>query len=36
MGKTATKGSMKRVPFNWSRLQKMWLEGKSYLEMAKV
>src|ERR1017187_10243583 len=36
MGKTLTKESMKRVPFQWSRLQKMWNEGKSYLEMAKA
>jgi hypothetical protein len=36
MGKTATKESMKRVPFNWTKLKKMWDEGKSYLEMAKV
>ena len=36
MGKTATKGSMKRVPFNWTKLKKMWDEGKSYLEMAKA
>ena len=36
MGKAATKESMKRVPFNWTRLKKMWDEGKSYGEMAKV
>ena len=36
MGKTATKESMKRVPFNWTKLKKMWDEGKSYLEMAKA
>jgi hypothetical protein len=36
MGKTSTKGSMKRVPFNWTKLKKMWDEGKSYVEMAKV
>jgi hypothetical protein len=36
MGKTATKESIKRVPFNWARLRKLWDEGKSYLEMAKV
>ena len=35
MGKTATKDSVKRVPFNWTKLKKMWDEGKSYLEMAK-
>ena len=27
---------MKRVPFNWTRLKKLWDEGKSYLEMAKA
>jgi hypothetical protein len=36
MGKTATKESMKRVPFNWTRLKKMWDLGKSHLEMAKA
>ena len=36
MGKTATKESMKRVSFNWQKLQKMWNEGKSYVEMAKA
>jgi hypothetical protein len=36
MGKTATKESTKRVPFNWTKLKKMWDEGKSYLEMAKA
>jgi hypothetical protein len=36
MGKTATKVSTKRVPFNWTKLKKMWDEGKSYLEMAKA
>src|ERR1019366_5726669 len=36
MGKTAIKETMNRVPFNWTKLQKMWDEGKSYLEMAKV
>ena len=36
MGKTATKESLKRVPFNWTKLKKMWDEGKSYLEMAKA
>ena len=36
MGKTATKESTKRVPFNWTKLKKMWDEGKSYVEMAKV
>ena len=36
MGKTSTKGSTKRVPFNWTRLKKLWDEGKSYLEMAKA
>jgi hypothetical protein len=36
MGKTSNKESMKRVPFNWAKLKKMWDEGRSYLEMAKV
>ena len=36
MGRTSTKESMKRVPFNWTRLKKLWDEGKSYLEMAKA
>ena len=36
MGKTVTKESMKRVPFNWPKLKKMWDEGKSYVEMAKA
>lgn len=36
MGKTAIKESMKRVPFNWPKLKKMWDEGKSYVEMAKA
>lgn len=36
MGKTATKGSSKRVPFNWQKLHKMWNENRSYLEMAKT
>ena len=36
MGKTATKGSAKRVPFNWTKLKLLWDSGKSYLEMAKA
>ena len=36
MAKAATKESTKRVPFNWTKLKKMWDEGKSYLEMAKA
>jgi hypothetical protein len=36
MGKTSTKENTKRVPFNWTKLKKMWDEGKSYLEMAKA
>src|ERR1035441_6851508 len=36
MGRTSTKESMKRVPFNWTRLKKLGDEGKSYLEMAKA
>lgn len=36
MGKTATKVSTKRVPFQWSKLKKLWDEGKSYLDMAKA
>jgi hypothetical protein len=36
MGKTATKESVKRVPFNWSRLKQLWDQGKTYLELAKT
>jgi hypothetical protein len=36
MGKTATKVSTTRVPFNWAKLKQFWDQGKSYLEMAKV
>jgi hypothetical protein len=36
MGKTSTKESVKRVPFNWTKLKKMWDDGKSYLELAKA
>jgi hypothetical protein len=36
MGKTATKESMKRVPFNWAKLKTMWDRGCSYVEMAKA
>jgi hypothetical protein len=35
MGKTASKEASHRVPFNWTKLKKMWDEGKSYLDMAK-
>lgn len=36
MGKTATKESVKRVPFNWTKLKQLWDQGKTYLEMAKA
>jgi hypothetical protein len=36
MGKTSTKESVKRSPFNWTKLKKMRDEGKSYLELAKA
>jgi hypothetical protein len=36
MGKTSTKGSTKRVPFQWTRLKTMWDRGCSYGEMAKA
>lgn len=36
MGKTGTKGSTKRVPFNWTKLKQLWDQGKTYLEMAKA
>ncbi|WP_348262852.1 hypothetical protein P8935_24055 [Telmatobacter sp. DSM 110680] len=35
MGKTATKESVKRVPFNWTKLKTMWDRGCSYEEISK-